>query len=83
MAGAGRHILYVDRLYTSDTKLDGLLCDLLGFTGDNPSAEEAYQHKGGHSLVTLLSANAESSPAGYTSGGARNVSASPVQKQAT
>ncbi len=27
-----------------------LLCDLLGFTGDNPSAEEAYQHKGGHSL---------------------------------
>ena len=23
---------------------------MLGFTGDNPSAEEAYQHKGGHSL---------------------------------
>ncbi len=27
-----------------------LLGDLLGFTGDNPSSEEAYQHKGGHSV---------------------------------
>jgi len=29
------------------------MSDLLGFTGDEPSAEEAYQHKGGHLLWTL------------------------------
>jgi hypothetical protein len=43
-------ILYVGQAAYLRYQIGRLLCDLLGFTGDNPSAEEAYQHKGGHSL---------------------------------
>jgi len=43
-------VLYVGQAAYLRYQIGRLLCDLLGFTGDNPSAEEAYQHKGGHSL---------------------------------
>jgi hypothetical protein len=43
-------ILYVGQAAYLRYQIGRLLCDLLGFTGDNSSAEEAYQHKGGHSL---------------------------------
>lgn len=43
-------ILYVGQAAYLRYQIGRLLCDLLGFTGDNPSSEEAYQHKGGHSL---------------------------------
>jgi hypothetical protein len=43
-------VLYVGQAAYLQYQIGRLLCDLLGFTGDNPSAEEAYQHKGGHSL---------------------------------
>jgi len=45
-------VLYVGQALYLRYQIGRLLCDLLGFTGDNPSAEEAYQHKGGHSLWT-------------------------------
>src|ERR1700728_927669 len=44
------NILYVGQAAYLRFQIGRLLCDLLGFTGDNPSAEEAYQHKGGHWL---------------------------------
>jgi hypothetical protein len=44
------NILYVAQAAYLRYHMGRLLCDLLGFTGDNPSAEEAYQHKGGHLL---------------------------------
>ena len=44
------NILYVGQAPYLRYQVGRLLCDLLGFTGDDPSAEEAYQHKGGHSL---------------------------------
>jgi hypothetical protein len=43
-------ILYVGQAACLRYQIGRLACDLLGFTGDDPSAEEAYQHKGGHSL---------------------------------
>jgi hypothetical protein len=43
-------VLYVGRAPYLRYQIGRLLCDLLGFTGDNPSGEEAYQHKGGHAL---------------------------------
>jgi len=43
-------VLYVGQAAYLRYQIGRLLCDLSGFTGDNPSAEEAYQHKGGHSL---------------------------------
>jgi hypothetical protein len=44
------NILYVGQAPYLRYQVGRLLCDLLGFTGDDPSAAEAYQHKGGHSL---------------------------------
>jgi len=44
------NILYVGQAAYLRYHVGRLLCDLLGFTSDNSSAEEAYQHKGGHSL---------------------------------
>ena len=43
-------ILYVGQAPYLRYQIGRLLGDLLGFTGDNPSSEEAYQHKGGHSV---------------------------------
>ncbi len=43
-------ILYVSQAAYLRYQIGRLLCDLLGFTGDDPSPREAYQHKGGHSL---------------------------------
>ncbi len=43
-------ILYVGQAAYLRYQIGRLLGDLLGFTGDNPSSEEAYQHKGGHSV---------------------------------
>jgi len=43
-------ILCVGQAASLRYQIGRLMCDLLGFTSDNPSAEEAYQHKGGHSL---------------------------------
>ena len=44
-----------DLIYTGQThylryRIGQLLCDLLGFTGDDPADEEAYEHRGGHVL---------------------------------
>jgi len=44
------NILYVEQAAYLGYQLGRLLCDLLGFTGDSPSAAEAYQHRGGRSL---------------------------------
>jgi hypothetical protein len=44
------NILYVGQAPYLRYQVGRLLSDLLGFTGDDPSPEEAYQHKGGHSL---------------------------------
>lgn len=44
------NILYVGPAAHLRYHIGRLVCDLLGFTGDSPSPEEAYQHKGGHSL---------------------------------
>jgi hypothetical protein len=43
-------VLYVGQALYLRFNIGRLFCDLLGFTSDDPSAEEAYQHKGGHSL---------------------------------
>jgi hypothetical protein len=43
-------ILYVGQAAGLRYQIGRLACDLLGFTSDDPSAKEAYQHKGGHSL---------------------------------
>ena len=43
-------ILYVGQAAYLRYQIGRLLGDLLGFTGDNPSSEEAYQHKGGDSV---------------------------------
>jgi hypothetical protein len=43
-------VLYVGQAAYLRYQIGRLMCDLLGFTSDNPSAEEAYQHRGGHSL---------------------------------
>lgn len=40
-------ILYVGQAAYLRYRIGRLLCDLLGFTGDS---EEAYQHRGGHTL---------------------------------
>ena len=50
MPAHNANILYVGQAAYLRYHVGRLFCDLLGFTGDNPSAEEAYQHKGGHSL---------------------------------
>jgi hypothetical protein len=43
-------ILYVGQATYLRYQIGRLLCDLLGFTGDSTSADEANQHKGGHWL---------------------------------
>ena len=43
-------ILYVGQATYLRYQIGRLMCDLLGFTGDEPSPDEAFQHKGGHSL---------------------------------
>ena len=45
-------ILYAGQAAYLRYQIGRLTCDLLGFTGDDPSAEEAYEHKGGHLLWT-------------------------------
>jgi hypothetical protein len=39
------------------------LSDLLGFTGDDPAAEEGYQHRGGHQLWHRYCLARETEPA--------------------
>src|SRR5215469_10977307 len=43
-------VLYARQAAYLRYQIGRLLCDLLGFTGDDPHAREAYQHRGGHSL---------------------------------
>ena len=45
-------ILYVGQAAYLRYQIQAAAFDLLGFTGDNPSPEEAYQHKGGNSVWT-------------------------------
>lgn len=73
-------ILYVGQAAYLRHHIGRLMCDLFGFTGDNPSAQEAYQHRGGHSLWRTIAYRTKSSRRSYISGGAENVSASPAQK---
>lgn len=43
-------VLYVGQAKYLRYRLGQFLSDLLGFTGDDPSTGEAYQHRGGHQL---------------------------------
>jgi hypothetical protein len=42
--------LYVGQAKYLRYRVGQFLSDLLGFTGDDPAEEEAYQHRGGHQL---------------------------------
>ena len=43
-------ILYVGRAASLRYQIGRMMCDLLGFTGDDSSSEEFFQHRGGHAL---------------------------------
>jgi len=43
-------IVYVGQARYLRSRIGALLCDLLGFTGDEYSDAEAYEHRGGHFL---------------------------------
>jgi hypothetical protein len=68
-------VLYVGQATYLRYQIGRLLCDLLGFTGDNPSGEEAYQHKGGPLYGRTTVCHAKSSLPTYISDGARSVCA--------
>ena len=57
-------ILYVGQAAYLRYQMGRLMCDLFGFTGDNPSAEEVYQHKGGHALWSHYCLPHQIEPAG-------------------
>jgi hypothetical protein len=43
-------ILYVGQAMYLRRRIGQLLCDLMGFTGDEYSDRESYEHRGGHRL---------------------------------
>ena len=50
MPSKSSEILYVGQAKYLRSRIGALLCDLMGFTGDEYSEGEAYEHSGGHFL---------------------------------
>ncbi|HLH76033.1 MAG TPA: hypothetical protein VKV28_04415 [Candidatus Binataceae bacterium] len=46
----GANLVYADQAPYLRYRIGQLMCDLLGFTSDDPAQGEAYEHRGGHFL---------------------------------